>query len=180
MSVFKSVAKFLSDTKAVANVADLEVGRAGAEGIVRLGPDGPLVSPVRGQPCVAFFYTAIHVVGGRMPQPRKLRVEEVYHSFDLEMEGGRIHVVPKKSDEFSSDDHKELSGVGYVGFRAVEDLVSAGSRVRLFGTLKREGDEWTLRYRKLEMIQGASAGTNGAPSTAKKNKKSGSKKRKKR
>lgn len=155
MNLVKSVVKFLSDTKPVSNADELEQGRAGAEGFVRIGEDGPLISPVRGQHCVAFYYKAFYLTGSRQGQmmPRNLRNEEVYHSFDVELDDGtKIHVSPKKTDKFDSDDHKELSGLGYQGFKATEDLVLPGMRVRVFGNAKKEDEKWSLSYNKLEVV----------------------------
>lgn len=161
MSLVNSFVKFLSDAKPVSTIDEMEEGRAAAEGIIRLGEDGPLISPVRGNPCIAFYYKAFHLVGSRAGQmmPRKLQTHEVYHSFDLELQDGRIHAVPKKPGDFSSDDHKALSGVGYEGFKAIEDLVSPGMRVRIYGTAKKQDERWVLQYSKLEVVEGAGSAT---------------------
>lgn len=174
MSLMKSFVKFVSDTKPVTRVDDLEEGRAGAEGVIHIGEDGPLISPVHGRHCVAFYYKAFHLVGARggIPQPRKLRTEEVYHSFEIELEDGKIVAVPKKTDAFSADEHKELSGVGYDGFKAIEDLVSPGMRVRIFGTARQKDGRWVLTYTKLELVEDVPASTPATPAGKKKKKKS--------
>jgi hypothetical protein len=154
MGLVRSLVKFITDPKPVSTLSDLEPGRAIIEGIARAGEEGTLVSPVRGQPCLAFYYRAFHVVGSRSGQmmPRKLRTHEVYHPFELELPDGRLRAVPKTSDDFTAADHKALSGAGYQGFRAVEDLFSLGTRVRIWGVAKRDGEQWTLVYSKIERL----------------------------
>jgi hypothetical protein len=168
MSLVNAVVKFLSDAKPVSSIEELEEGRAAAEGVIRIGEEGPLISPVRGNHCVAFYYKAFHFVGSRTGQmmPRKLQTHEVYHSFDLEMTDGKIKAIPKKPGAFSSQDHKELSGVGYEGFRATEDLVSAGVRVRIYGTARKDEDGWALEYNKLEVVQPPAVGVSPVGKTA--------------
>lgn len=180
MSLVKSFVKFISDAKPVSKVSDIETGRAAAEGVIRIGKDGSITSPVKGRPCIAFYYKAFHVVGSRTGQmmPRKLRIHEVYHPFELELEDGRIVATPKKSDDFTATDHKELSGHGYQGFRAVEELVAPGTRVRIYGVAKQGDEMWNLTFNKLELVESAPSAENGAPKKKKK-KKSKSKAKKK-
>jgi hypothetical protein len=154
MGIVREFVKFLSDPRPVSSLAALEMGRAAAEGVVRIGPDGNMVSPVSGKPCLAMYYKAFYLTGSRTGamMPRQLKVAEVYHSFTLELEDGSIQAVPKKTDTFSADDHKELSGSGYQGFRATEDILSPGMRVRIWGRAKDQGDGVVLRYEKLEIL----------------------------
>ncbi len=170
MNLVKSFVKFVTDAKPVSKIADLEMGRAAVEGVVRLGDDGGIVSPVNGRPCVAFYYKAFYFTGSRTGQmmPRKLRTEEVYHSFILNLEDGRINATPKKTDGFSSDEHKHLSGIGYEGFTAKEDLVSAGQRVRLWGTAKETDDGILFTYGKMEVVGPPESSEEGKPKKKKK------------
>ena len=170
MNLVKSLVKFVTDAKPVSKLEELEMGRAAVEGIVRLGKDGGIVSPVNGRPCVAFYYKSFYFTGSRTGQmmPRKLRTEEVYHSFVLELDDGKMSVEPKKTDAFSSDDHKELSGVGYEGFNAREELVSAGQRVRLWGVASETEDGIILKYNKMEVVGPPEAPSEGKPKKKKK------------
>ena len=154
MGIVREFVKFLSDPRPVSSLTALEMGRAAAEGIVRVGPDGHMVSPVGGKPCLAMYYKAFYLTGSRTGamMPRQLKVAEVYHSFSLELDDGSILAVPKKSDSFSADDHKELSGSGYQGFRATEDILSPGMRVRIWGKAKEQDGGVVLCYEKLEIL----------------------------
>ena len=100
--------------------------------------------------------------------PRALETHEVYHSFALELEGGKIKAIPKKSEQFDAAEHKKLSGTGYEGFKAIEDLVQAGTRVKIFGTAKQEGDGWVLHYTKLEVAEAGEAEAEAVPKKKKK------------
>lgn len=155
MGLMKAVVKFLTDPRPVSTLAALEGGRAAAEGIVRKSDEGFLSSPVKGQPCVAFYYQAIHLVGNRAGQmmPRRLRTEETYHAFDLELEDGRLRALPKKAARFGRDQHMALSSAGYQGFRATEQIIPLGTRVRIHGRARKVGDAWTFIYHKLEPIE---------------------------
>jgi len=138
MTIIKKLVKFVTDAKPVRREEELEEGRAAAEGIVRLGEEGGVVSPVNGRPCVAFFYQAFYLAGSQATQfiQRQIKAEQVYSSFILEMEDGKIKAKPKKRNLFSADDHKQLSGTGYNGFHAVEQIVSSGMLVRIWGSIK--------------------------------------------
>ena len=179
MSLVKSFVKFISDAKPVSKLSELELGRAAAEGIIRLGSEGSITSPVKGRPCVAFYYNAYHLLGSRGGQMMlsKLKTHEVYHSFELELEDGRIIARPKKSDKFSAADHKKLSGAGYQGFRATEDLVSPGTRVRIYGVVKQGEKMLELIFNKLELVESAPSATPTTPSQKKRKKKTKSKKK---
>ena len=181
MGLVKSFVKFVSDAKPVSKVAELESGRAAAEGFVRLGKDGGMVSPVKGRPCVAFYYKAFHLVGSRTGQmmPRKLRIHEVYHPFELELDDGSLRAVPKKSDDFTSDDHKALSGHGYQGFKAIEDLVSPGNRVRIYGVAREDEGSWELTFNKLEVVPFTAPADSSGKKRKKKKKKGKAKAKKK-
>lgn len=174
MGVLKSVVKFVADATPVSRLEEIEPGRAAAEGIVRLGEEGEILSPVNSRPCVAFYYRAFAVStsgrGGFVP--RKLRTCEVYHSFWLEMEGGRLRAVPAKTDSFTAEDHRALSGGPYENFRATEDLIAPGTRVRVWGKVKREDEGSVLRYTKIEVL-GQPPTAEGSPGRKKRKKKGG-------
>lgn len=157
MNLLKSVVKFVSDAAPVSRLDELEEGRAAADGVVRIGDEGEIVSPVNGRPCVAFYYNAFAITGTRQGGylPRKVRSAEVYGPFVLEMQGGRIRALPSKSDRFGGEDHRKLSGEGHENFKATEELISPGTRVRLWGKVKREGDGLVLHYHKVEVLSAA-------------------------
>ncbi len=164
MNLFKSVVKFVSDATPVSRFDELEEGRAAADGVVRVGEAGEILSPVNSRPCVAFYYNAFAITGSGRGGfiPRKIRSAEVYGPFVLEMEGGRVLAVPEKSDAFAGEDHRALSGQGHENFRATEDLIALGAKVRLWGRVRREGDEVVLRYRKVEVLSRALVPDSGA------------------
>jgi len=171
MSVLKSFVKFVSDSTPVEALDDLEDGRGAADGIVRLGEGDGIISPVNSRPCAAYYYRAFHVqMGGRAPMPRKLRIAEVYSTFSLEMMGGNVRAVPGKSDDFDAKAHRDLSGKGLDGFTATEDLIASGMKVRLWGKVKTVGDERTLTYTKLEVLDQAPAASSGTKKRKKKGK----------
>ena len=177
MNIVRSLVKFVTDAKPVLRLAELEDGRAAAEGVVRMDENGGLVSPVNGRPCVAFYYKSFHFTGSRSGQmiPHKLKTEEVYSPFTLELEDGKLAAVPRKSSNFSAADHKALSGMGYNGFFAREDLVPAGTRVKLWGKVHRTEEGVVLTYNRLEVV-GISAVSGSDQSKHKKKKKHSKKK----
>ncbi len=179
MSIVKSFVKFVTDPKPVSTLAELEEGRAAVEGVIELGEDGGMISPVNGRPCVAFYYKAFHFTGTRTGQmmPRKLRTEEVYAPFVLRLDDGKLQAVPKSSSEFSAADHKELTGRGYENFVAQEDLVSSGTKVRLWGKAKKTDEDVIFTYTKIEIIGLAANGSQSKSKRKKKKKKSKAKKK---
>ena len=154
MGLWKSIKKFLFDPVPVSKISDLEQGRVSVEGVVRFDRE-KLISPVKGIKCVAFYYKASYLTGSRGGGliQRKLREAGVYIPFNLEMEDGTIKAVPVKSDQFTAEDHRVLTGRGYEGFKAKEDVITPGTRVRLWGKLKKEDGELVVRFNKVEILQ---------------------------
>jgi hypothetical protein len=154
MNLVKTLVKFVTDPKPVSTLAALEPGRAILEGVAREGDDGTLISPVKSLPCLGYYYQAYCVIGNRsgQMQPQKLTTKEVYHSFVVELPDGRVHAVPKKTDEWTPEHHRSMAASGHQNFRAMEEVFSLGTRVKVFGVAKRDGDEWTLTYHKIERI----------------------------
>jgi hypothetical protein len=164
MGIMRSIVKFLTNPKPVSTLAALEEGRAIIEGTVRKGSAGTLVSPVKGQPCVGFYYHAFHVVTSRAGQmARPLRTEERFHGFELELEDGRIVVQPRKPGTFTVEEHREMFSAGYEGFRATEEIIPLGTKVRLHGVAKKRDGSWTLTYANLEIIEMTVRADRGRP-----------------
>lgn len=155
MGLWKKIKKFLFDPLPTSRISELEEGRVAVEGIVQFGEEGGIVSPVRGAKCVAFYYKALYLAGSRGGGfvQRRLREAEVYTPFKLVMEDGIVKAVPNKSDSFSAEEHRILTGAGYLGFKAVEDVILPGTRVRLWGNLKKKKDgELVVKFKKIEII----------------------------
>lgn len=157
MGLGRSLIKFIMDPKPVSKMTEIEEGRVAVEGIVRLEENSQkLTSPVKGLPCVAYYYKAMYLRGSRGGQgyvSTKLRTAEVYSAFNLEVEGGIIKAIPKKSDPFTPDDHRVLTGSGYMGFKAIEDIISPGAHIRLWGDAKKDGDSFIIKFSKIEFIE---------------------------
>ncbi|HVV85440.1 MAG TPA: hypothetical protein VHE35_20415 [Kofleriaceae bacterium] len=170
MGVLDSIKKLFKDPRLVTRFDDLEAGQLVVEGAVRLGDGEAMASPIKGQPCVAFFYTAAHQTPSRQAslQVRPLRHVEIFAPFELELDGGRIDAVPRVPGSFSREDHQKLAGAGYANFRATEEVVPPRTRVRVWGVARRHGDRWTLTYRRIEKL-GAErkAGKPGKPAKRK-------------
>ncbi len=155
MGLLQSIKKLFANPKHVVRTDDLEPGEVVVDGAVRVGAAGPLQSPIKSVPCVAFVYSASHRVTGRQAglTERPLRHVEVFQPFALELEGGRIEAVPRVPGAFAREDHQELASHGYQGFIAAEELVTARARVRVRGVAKRSGDSWVVTYRKIEVLK---------------------------
>jgi len=136
--VLRAIKTFFKDPPAVDSLDQIVPGLNIVEGIIKV--EEPLRSPVRGQNCVAYFYSSYLVIpaGGRSPMPtiHKLREAEVYGPFELEMKGGRLAVVPARPGKFSREDHQKLGRQYAKDFQAKEDLILPGARVRLRGKMK--------------------------------------------
>lgn len=154
MNLVKALVKFVTDPKPVSTLEALEPGRAIIEGVAREAEEGTLISPVKSLPCLGYFYQAYCLIGGRSGQmmPQKLTTKTVYHSFEIELPDGRVRAVPKKSDDWTPEKHRSMASSGHNGFRAIEEVFSLGTRVKVFGVARREGDAWTLTYHKLERL----------------------------
>ena len=160
MGLLRSIKKLFADPKLVTRVDAFESGPVVVDGAIRVDPTGALTSPIKSQPCVAFFYTASHRVVGRSAQAteRPLRNVEVFAPFELELEDGRIDAVPRIPGAFTSADHQELASSHYQGFLATEEIVPTRARVRLHGDARRKGEAWVLTYRRLEILSKAKPG----------------------
>ena len=136
--MLRAIKTFFKDPPTTGAFADVVPGLNIVEGIIKV-PD-PLRSPVCGQNCVAYFYRSFLVIppAGRNPMPtiHKLKEAEVYGPFTLDMQGGVLAVVPRRPGKFTREDHQALSSEYAKYFRATEDLILPGARVRLRGKVK--------------------------------------------
>lgn len=156
MGLVDAIKRFFAAPAVYGRFADLAPGRVILEGDVRTGERGTLSSPLKGAPCVAFFYTARYQSpsrGGALTL-RPLRAVEGFHPFGLELDGGRVEAVPRTPGSFTQADHQALAANGYPGFTAEEELVGPRARVQVHGVLKRDGDTWTLTYHRLVRLDG--------------------------
>jgi hypothetical protein len=137
----------------VAQLAGVHAGTMALVGKVKAGPES-VRSPVKGVPCVAFHYRAFYFVQGRTGlAERSLKSLEVHApAYFLELEGGSVKVAGKKSEPFSNIDHREIAGHGFQNFRAEEQVVRSGARVRIKGRVWRDGDSWVIEPRQVALL----------------------------
>ncbi|MCU0661191.1 MAG: hypothetical protein MUC50_02575 [Myxococcota bacterium] len=152
--MLRAIKTFLRDPAPTSRFADVVPGLNVVEGLVRV--EEPLRSPVRGQNCAAFFYRSFLIITGqRSPQPaiHKIKQAEGYAPFTLEMDTGRIKVMPARAPEFGHAEHAALAKQYGSSFRGVEELVLPGAKVRVRGRVKRMGEELVLSLKDLEVIE---------------------------
>lgn len=129
----------------------MEPGRVVAVG--RIATSAPLASPIRGVPAAIVRYHARFLsTRARGQRTRTLREAEVYApELGLELEGGRIDLVPKRAGDFSAVDHRALADHGFLGFRAREDVIAVGDLVMALGRARRDAasGSWTLSIERL-------------------------------
>lgn len=162
--MLRTIKTFIKDPEPTPKFAEVVPGLNVVDGLVRL--EEPLRSPVRGQNCAAFFYRSFLVISGqRSPQPaiHKIKQAEGYAPFELEMEGGRVKVVPACAPKFGHAEHSALAKQYGAAFQGVEELVLPGAKVRVRGRVKRVGDDLVLVLKDLLVLekQAVSAGVVG-------------------
>ena len=144
---------FFSQPEPTARFDEILIGKNIADGIARI--EEPLSSPLRGQNCVAYFYKGYLVMTkGRAPAAHRMKQIEVYAPFELDMEGGTVHVLPAKSAKHDSSLH--LDGVRTHGpeYQATEELVLPGARLRVEGKVREESDgRLVLRMTSLAVLE---------------------------
>ncbi|MBI5501502.1 MAG: hypothetical protein HY907_14750 [Deltaproteobacteria bacterium] len=145
----------------VAEFEKLRSGRVVAHGTIK-GGNELVRSPLKGLTCVAFYYRAAYKAQARgKTVDRVVKEAEVYApAFALAMEGGTLPVVPPKSAAFDAAEHRQLMG-RFPGFHATEQLIRPGARVKLHGTVVRDGDGFVLRLRQIDLPQ--EEGEEGGP-----------------
>jgi hypothetical protein len=170
--MFRALKTFIKDPEPTARFEDIVPGLNLVDGIVRVA--NPLRSPVRGQNCVAFFYRSYLVMTeGRAPAFHKLKEAEVYASFELDMEGGSLSVLPAKPGKFEKSDHDKLGSQYGKGFQGVEEIILPGARVRLRGKASRVNGNLIFKMKEISVIekQVVAAGVVGDRKKRKKKKK---------
>ncbi|MBN1945769.1 MAG: hypothetical protein JW797_08830 [Bradymonadales bacterium] len=129
-------------------------GKMHLRGQVKGGPQ-QLRSPVKGIPCVAFFYKAWYPTQGRTGViERMLKTAEVYAPmFFLEMAGGSVRVLPEKTGSFDAAQHRELQSGGYQGFRASDQAIKIGEKISIEGRVQRDSDGWFIRPKEIHLVK---------------------------
>jgi hypothetical protein len=139
--------------KEVASFAELRPGKAVLRGTIKAG-DEQVRSPLKGLSCVAYYYRAAYKAQARGKWvERVLKDAEVYApSFQLTLEGGTIRVVPPRSAPFDPQEHRQFQGRGFPGFQATEQLIRAGTTVKLEGSVRRDGEEFVLHLQRIDLV----------------------------
>ena len=162
MRMFRAIKTFIKDPDPVDDFGSVEPGLNIVEGIVKVKE--PIRSPVKGHNCVAFFYRSFLVMSQSQGAAiHKLKESEVYTSFDLEMTGGTLSVVPSSKGRFEQRDHQELQKRYGQGFQGIEEVVLPGARVRVRGKVKKRGDSLVMVLKEISVMdkQAVSTGVGG-------------------
>ncbi|GMV39438.1 MAG: hypothetical protein AMXMBFR64_11540 [Myxococcales bacterium] len=148
--MFEILTRMLKPEIHVRSVDELRSGPVIVHGILRK-PDPVLVTPFRSARCAAYDYTAVCVIKVRQGYAQQtLKHAVVYTPFELELQGGTVRAVPKKTDPpMSPAEHRELQSSGREGFAAVEETILPGRHVTLRGMAKRDGDAWVVTFHEL-------------------------------
>ena len=170
----RAISTFFKDPEPTEKFEEVHPGVNIVDGIARV--EEPLRSPVRGQNCVGYFYRGFLVTQSpRQPMPsiQKMREAEVYAPFDLEMEGGTVHVIPAKSPKFDRDEHGDLSRQYGGQYQATEEVILPGAKVRLRGKAKEVDGRMVLKMNLISVIdkQAVAAGVVGDRKKRRKKKK---------
>ena len=171
-TLLRAIKTFIKDPDPTPQFDEVVPGLNLVEGIARI--QEPLRSPVRGQNCVAFFYRSfLVIVGGRTPAFHKIKEAEVYAPFELEMEGGVLEVVPKKTEQFDHQDHQELGKKYGANFQGTEEVVLPGAKVRIRGKVRKVDGKLVMITNQIDVLdkQAVSAGVVGDRKKRKKKKK---------
>lgn len=140
----------------IRSAEELVTGKVEVEGTAVATGD-MIISPLTSTSCVAYKYRASYTTPSRTQgtAERLLKEVEVYMpSFELKIEGGSIKVLPVSSGEFDREEHRKLQSGSLRGFNAKETLVRPGTKVKVLGTLKKEGkDGFVLHLKKIELVQ---------------------------
>jgi len=142
----------------IKSAEEMAAGKAVVEGVAAASGE-TLISPLTATPCVAYKYKAVYLTPSRTQgvAERLLKEAEVYAPvFELKIEGGNVKVVPETPGEFDRAEHQKLQSGGFRGFKVDEVLIRPGQRIRVMGTLSREGegeDGFVLHLRKIELVE---------------------------
>jgi hypothetical protein len=157
--MLKKIANWISGGAGgpIAEHGKLRRGGADVEGVIHASD--LLVSPIDGQECVCFYYWAkfasSRAIRFSQSSLRPLRHATVYaDEMFLDLDGGRVLLDPRDREDFTAEDHAVLVKAGIQGFRAKEQLVKDGARVRAHGKLRQTGDQWRLKLDYLAICGG--------------------------
>ena len=115
------------------------LGKNVLDGIARI--EEPLRSPLKGQNCLGYFYKGYLVMmKGRAPAAHKMTQVEVYASFQLEMNGGTVEVIPAKPGKHDSALHLDLSREHGAEYQGTEEVVLPGAKLRVEGKVTERKD----------------------------------------
>ena len=67
-------------------------------------------------------------------------------------EGGEVAVEGGPAEDIGPEDHRAAQHAGLYGFRATEQVVRPGDRIRLYGRARRDGERWVVAPRELELV----------------------------
>jgi hypothetical protein len=150
--VLELLKKLFGGKTEIKEFSALRAGGAVVHGTVK-GGEELVRSPLKGLTCVAFYYRAAYKAQARgKTVDRVVKEAEVYApAFSLAMEGGELRVLPPKSASFDAAEHRQLMGGRFPGFQATEQLIRPGSRVKLHGTVVKDGDGFFLRLKQIDL-----------------------------
>ena len=150
-SIFKSL---FSPPPERTALAGLKAGRVQITGVARPG-ERTLASPIGGLACVAFFYRSTWAAPTRGSKvDRLVEQAQVYApGFLLELDDATVQVEPPESGRFAREDHQRLLAAGLPGFKAEEQLMRPGDRLRLSGRLHLDGERPRLELSRAEILE---------------------------
>jgi len=153
MNIRRAIQTFFRDPEPVSSFQAVVPGVNIVDGIAVI--EEPLRSPVKGHNCIGYHYQSYIVLQStRNPQPQiqKLKEAEVYAAFDLQMDGGKVRVIPEKKSRFNRESHMELRDHYGDKFHASEDIILPGARVRIRGTVKIVDGMPTLKMSRIAVL----------------------------
>ncbi len=150
--MLRAIKTFIKDPEPTGKLDAVEPGLNIAEGVVRVTE--PLRSPVRQQNCAAFFYRSFFFMAGeKAVAAHKIKEAQGYASFELEMDGGVLHVEPPRKSTFGHQDHVSLSRQYGQTFQGLEELVMPGARVRVRGKVKMADGEKVMKLKEVTILE---------------------------
>jgi len=148
--------RIFASPEPVTALEDVGTGKQILRGVVK--QDGDLVrSPLKGVTCVAFYYRAYYKAQARGKYvDRVIKDAEVYAPrFAIELQGGVVAVVPRKTGSFDTAEHRAVMGRGFTGFQAHEQVIRPGDRVAIRGRVSRDGEGFRIRPEQIDMLGSA-------------------------
>jgi hypothetical protein len=151
--VLELLKRWFGGGKELVSYDELRPGKAVLRGTVKAGEE-QVRSPLKGLSCVAYYYRAWYKAQARGKWvERVVKDAEVYApSFVLALDGGEVRVQSPRSAPFDPQEHRQLLARGFTGFQATEQVIRAGTKVKLTGNVHRDGEKWVLRLRRIDLI----------------------------